>query len=338
VEQTQEHGAVPPTPAPAGAPAAPRHGEGGLTHGAAVVASREELLDVCRRFLDEGLRAGDLTVVAAEPDTSAEILRSLGERAAAVQVAPGISLTDVRAPDALGAVRRLAEEAVTTGSGRLRILAEPHLDPTPQGLREHDRYEAASNAVLAHLPITALCAYDRSAVPGDVLRSVPPTHPYLFIGDGYRPCPAFEDPRRYLHRLPIPREPVEALPPVLVVDAAPRLPDLRHAVKAVLDRHITDEVERADLYLAVSEIAANAFRHGGRPVSARIWTDGRRMVCTVTDGGSSFDDPLAGFVPAHGDDLSRGGMGLWLARKLWDSVDLVRGPQGFTVRLATALR
>jgi hypothetical protein len=31
-------------------------------------------------------------------------------------------------------------------------------------------------------------------------------------------------------------------------------------------------------------------------------------------------------------------MGLWLARKLCDHVDLVRGPEGLTVRLVTALR
>ena len=42
---------------------------------------------------------------------------------------------------------------------------------------------------------------------------------------------------------------------------------------------------------------------------------------------------------AHGDDLGAGGMGLWLARKLWDSVDLLPGvPGGFTVRLASTLQ
>jgi anti-sigma regulatory factor (Ser/Thr protein kinase) len=60
-------------------------------------------------------------------------------------------------------------------------------------------------------------------------------------------------------------------------------------------------------------------------------------VCTVTDRGRLFDDPLAGYVPAHGLDLGRGGMGLWLARKLWDTVDLVAGEQGLTVRLSSRL-
>jgi anti-sigma regulatory factor (Ser/Thr protein kinase) len=146
------------------------------------------------------------------------------------------------------------------------------------------------------------------------------------------------DPRDFVRSLPVPREPVEAAPPVLLVDDAPALPALRHALAAVVDRFTPDPEQREDLRLGLAEVAANAFRHGSRPVSARAWCDGRLLVCTVTDRGSRFDDPLAGFVPAHGDDLGLGGMGLWLARKLFDSVDLLSGPHGFTVRLATQLR
>ena len=96
-----------------------------------------------------------------------------------------------------------------------------------------------------------------------------------------------------------------------------------------------DEDQREDLHLAASEIAANAFRHGVRPVSARVWADGDRLICVITDRGTAYADPLVGFAPAHGLDLSHGGMGLWLARKLWDHVDLLPGPDGLTVRLST---
>jgi anti-sigma regulatory factor (Ser/Thr protein kinase) len=131
---------------------------------------------------------------------------------------------------------------------------------------------------------------------------------------------------------------VEAAPPALVVDDARSLPDLRHALAAVVDTWVRDPEQREDLRLGLAEVAANAFRHGRRPVSARVWVDPRRIVCTVADRGGQPVDPLAGFVPAHGDDLGRGGMGLWLARKLFDSVDLLAGPHGFTVRLAADLR
>jgi hypothetical protein len=53
---------------------------------------------------------------------------------------------------------------------------------------------------------------------------------------------------------------------------------------------------------------------------------------------TSYADPLSGFAPAHGLDLSHGGMGLWLARKLWDHVDVLPGPDGLTVRLSSRLR
>jgi hypothetical protein len=69
-----------------------------------------------------------------------------------------------------------------------------------------------------------------------------------------------------------------------------------------------------------------------------LWADGHHVVCEITDSGTTFDNPLAGFIPAHGFDLGRGGMGLWLARKLFDHVDLVAGPSGLTVRLSTRLR
>ncbi len=101
---------------------------------------------------------------------------------------------------------------------------------------------------------------------------------------------------------------------------------------------VPDRDLQGDLHLAASEIAANAFRHGGRPVSARIWTDGERIVCSITDSGTSYSDPFSGFTPAHGLDLSHGGMGLWLARKLWDHVDVLPSATGLTVRLSTRIR
>jgi anti-sigma regulatory factor (Ser/Thr protein kinase) len=190
---------------------------------------------------------------------------------------------------------------------------------------------------MADLPVTAVCLYDRKRMPADVVTSAALTHPHLLTPGGWIGNDAFEPASSFVRRLPVPREPMEDGPAVYAVDDAPTLPDLRHALGAALDAHVPDADLRDDLHLALSEVAANAFRHGRRPVSARLWTDGVRMVCTISDGGTSFDDPLAGFVPAHGYDLSRGGMGLWLARKLWDHVDLIAHADGFTVRLSTAL-
>jgi anti-sigma regulatory factor (Ser/Thr protein kinase) len=308
-------------------------------HAAALVGSDDELLAAAVPFVEEGLLAGDLTVLACEPETAALIAGVLGETARPVENDPRVSLLGVRAPDAFGVTRQwLARAADDSSSGWLRVLGQVHFGPEPATWREGLRYEAAANALLDGCPLTAMCLYDRRLLTPEVLDSATRTHPELVSGGRRAANHAYCDPAEYLAALPVPREPVEGTPPVLAVDDAPALAGLRHAMGAVLTAHVPVREQREDLHLATSEVAANAFRHGRRPVSARIWTDGQRMVCTISDSGTGFGDPLAGFRPAHGDDLSRGGMGLWLARKLWDCVDLLPGPAGLTVRLSTRLR
>jgi hypothetical protein len=68
----------------------------------------------------------------------------------------------------------------------------------------------------------------------------------------------------------------------------------------------------------------------------RVWATPERLLGTVTDQGGGIDDPLAGYVPARGQDPRRTGMGLWLARQLCDQLKMARTPYGFTVRLVSA--
>ena len=310
----------------------------GHSHAAAVVGSDAELLAAALPLLDDGLVAGDLVVLTCPPSRAEQLRRELGDRAAGVRADPRVSLLDARAPDAVAAVRRLLAQAAGTGSGRLRVLGETVFGPAPRTWREGQRYESAVNAVLADAPIEGLCIYDRRSLPPEVVDSALATHPVLAVEEERRPSPAFQDPAEYLAGLPLPVEPLEETPPVFAVDAAVELGRLRHQLAAVLATCVPDPDMGGDMHLAVSEIAANAFRHGVPPVSARVWADGEQVVCTITDRGTGYGDPLAGFQPAHGSDLSRGGMGLWLARKLWDHVDLLPRPDGLTVRLSSALR
>jgi anti-sigma regulatory factor (Ser/Thr protein kinase) len=200
------------------------------------------------------------------------------------------------------------------------------------------RVEAAVNSVMADLPVTTLCVYDSRRLPARLVASARDTHPVLAAGADWSTNSGYTDPAAYIRSLPTPRASEEALSPLVVVDDAPSLPDLRHRLIGALPALVQDEEQLEDLRLGISEVAANAFRHGKRPVSGRLWSVGREVVCTITDSGTTFDNPLAGFIPAHGFDLGRGGMGLWLARKLFDHVDLFPGPTGFTVRLSTRLR
>jgi anti-sigma regulatory factor (Ser/Thr protein kinase) len=187
-------------------------------------------------------------------------------------------------------------------------------------------------------PVSAICLYDRRRLPADVVASAAATHPVLVGGQTWTTNPAFQDPGVYVPSLPLPRAPVEDGDPVFAIEDAPTLAGLRHQLGAVIASLVSDRDQQEDLHLAASEIAANAFRHGVRPVSARVWADGDRVICVISDRGTSYNDPLSGFVPAHGPDLSHGGMGLWLARKLWDHVDVLPADQGLSVRLSTRLR
>ncbi|MGY1785295.1 anti-sigma factor RsbA family regulatory protein [Geodermatophilus sp. SYSU D00698] len=306
-------------------------------HSAALVRGSGEAVAVAAAYVDEGLSAGDLAVLACPPETAAAVRRALGLRSGDLEDDPRICLVGARVPDAFAVIRQRVEHAATRGSGRLRILAEPLYGSVPRRWREILRYEAASNALVQGTPVSCMCVYDRERAPAEVVLNARRTHPELWMGGMRVSSSEYRDPVACLHDLAAAREPVEAGEPVYAVDGAPALAGLRGELRRVFGEVVPDEDQRADLHLGVSEVAANAFRHGRRPISARVWADRDTLVVTITDSGTGFADPLAGFVPAHGDDLAAGGMGLWLARKLWDAVDLVPDPAGLTVRLAAGL-
>jgi anti-sigma regulatory factor (Ser/Thr protein kinase) len=317
---------------------APRWAGGHPTHGAAVVGSDAELLAAALPFLEEGLRAGDLVALTCPPETVELICRELGKGAAGVVSDPRMSLLGSRAPDALTMCSRYLERAVAEGSGRLRVVAEVDFGAEPADWREGQRFESVYNRLMVGAPVTAMCLYDRRRLPPPVIASAEATHPQLVEGTSWSENGRFQDPGTYVPALPLPREPVEDGEPVFAVDDAQTLAGLRHQLGAVIASLVPDRDQQGDLHLAASEIAANAFRHGVRPVSARVWAEGDRLVCLIRDRGTSYVDPFSGFTPAHGLDLSRGGMGLWLARKLWDHVDVLPTDAGLTVRLSTRIR
>jgi anti-sigma regulatory factor (Ser/Thr protein kinase) len=314
------------------APAAER------SHTAAVIDSDDGLLAVTVPFLEEGLRAGDLTLLSCRAETADLIRSALGVTATSIANDERIRMAGVRAPDALVVTFRYLDRLREAPSGRMRLVGEVDFGSTPRDWREGERYESAANAVLADMPLNAMCLYDRRVLPDEVVASAARTHPELIVDGRRSRSRRFRDPGEHLRLLPVPREPVEAGPPVLAIDNAPAPGYLRRRLGALLSECVPDPEQAGDLHLAVSEIAGNAFRHGARPVSVRVWIDSESIVCTVTDRGHGYDNPLAGFCPAHGNDLGRGGMGLWLARKLWDSVDLIMGAEGLTVRMCSRLR
>jgi anti-sigma regulatory factor (Ser/Thr protein kinase) len=307
-----------------------------LLHDALLFSSPDELAAATVPFVQEGLAAGDVVVVTASPAT-ADVVRTAVDDDR-VRVLPRDVAYGRRTPAAVTAFLRLTDELAATGARRVRVLGETDFGRTEREQLEWQRYEAVLNDALADRPLWGLCLFDTTRLPEPVLESVARTHPTVVVGRSRTPNPRFVDPAAYLRGLPVPEEPLQSGVPRLAVDDVADLIALRHAVAAELASVGGPREVVEDFLLAVDETTSNAVRHGAPPVGLRLWTSADRVVCAVTDPGRGLDDPFAGYGPAHGQDLSRGGMGVWLARQLCDHVDISSGPDGVTVRLTTALR
>jgi anti-sigma regulatory factor (Ser/Thr protein kinase) len=94
--------------------------------------------------------------------------------------------------------------------------------------------------------------------------------------------------------------------------------------------------DRVDEYIeAVNELVTNALTHGTGKVALKLWVRNDQVVCTITDQGAGFDDPLAGFLPVPIDTDPEHGAGLWLARNFSDSLDFTHSTSGFTARVSS---
>jgi anti-sigma regulatory factor (Ser/Thr protein kinase) len=314
-----------------------RGSAGGYIHDALLYDSVDELTGAAVPFLQEGLAAGDAAVIAAGARTVGVLAEALDEDPR-VHVLERSDVYSARTPTAITAFRRLAERCLAEGISRVRVVGEVDFGPTERDWLEWQRYEAVINVALADWPLWGLCVFDTQRLPEQVLTSTLRTHPNLATPQSRGSNPLFGDPVRYLRSLPVPPEPLENTPPRLAALDVKDFIGLRHAVATELATTDAPREVLEDFLIAVDEVTANAVRHGHPPVDVALWISSDRLVSTVSDGGRGWDDPFAGYAPAHGEDLSRGGMGLWLARQLCDHLDITHHEDGVTVRLTTHLR
>ncbi|MGY1720975.1 anti-sigma factor RsbA family regulatory protein [Blastococcus sp. SYSU DS0552] len=313
----------------------------GFAHDALLYDSLEELVATAGPFLRAGLAAGDAAVIAASPPAAVALREALDDER--VLVLDRGDAYGPRTPAAITAFRRLAEGQRAAGAARVRVLGELDFGTTPRQWLEWERYDAVINEALRGWDLWGVCAFDTQRLPEPVLATATRTHAHLVTPASRTPNPAYTEPASYLRTLPVPDEPLEATPPRFAAADVADFIGLRHAVAAQLAGVAAPADLVEDFLLAVDEMTSNAVRHGLPPVSLRLWTTADRIVCTIADGGPGWDDPFAGYGPAHGSDLSRGGMGLWLARQLCDHVDISGGAHhpgdgGVRVRLTTVLR
>ncbi|WP_275414787.1 ATP-binding protein [Plantactinospora mayteni] len=91
-----------------------------------------------------------------------------------------------------------------------------------------------------------------------------------------------------------------------------------------------------DFVTAVNEAMTNAVRHGGGSGELRFWRR-RHLVCEIRDHGRGFAEPLPTIPTRRPRPSANGGMGLWLAQELADSMEVRSGADGVRVRLTMAV-
>lgn len=310
------------TPAPSGA----------YAHVGHQVPDGETLPTALLPLLRNGLERGDPVVLACPPATAAALQEALGAGDDVVVVDPGP--LGGRAPDALAGYGSLIAQQLPADGHRMQLVTGT-TPRTGTALVAWLQTEALLNHVLADRTVDQFCLLHPAHVdPCWGLASA--THPFMLTGEGVVPNRDSRPPVEVLQELgdaPGP-DPIERTPPVVALADVVDMRGLRRELARALAGGPLTVDDAEDLVLAIDEIASNAAEHGMPPVDVRLWSSPEKVLCAVTDHGPCFDEPLAGYGPAHGSDLSRGGMGLWLARRAVDRMTTAEADGGgCTVRL-----
>lgn len=304
-------------------------GHVGHFHEVALYGSEEEFVATVVPFLDDGVAAGEPTLVALVPARE-ELVRAAVRDSSRITFLSG-GTTYLRPSDAIASCRETVGAHAARGAAQIRLIGEIPRAGVGVPWDWWARFEAAINTLYDDFPLWALCAYDTRVTPPAVVTDVLRTHPYLATASGQHLVnDRYEDPAAFLARWAGAPDPIEAGPPRIdLVD--PTASAARRAVPAASAGSEVGTHEVEDLVIAVSEAVTNGLCHGRRPVRLRIWAGSDRLVATVSDSGAGPSDPFAGLVPTT--ETTSGGLGLWITHQLCSHVTFHRDDDGFTVRL-----
>ncbi|GIF68490.1 hypothetical protein Ais01nite_65250 [Asanoa ishikariensis] len=117
---------------------------------------------------------------------------------------------------------------------------------------------------------------------------------------------------------------------------ADRIRDIRRQI-GVLARRAGLSTHRADDFtVAVNEIMTNAIRHGGGVGRLYVWRTAA-LECEVRDDGPGFDVVPHLTRTSPPEPTSVGGMGLWVARRLCDTMSISSGSSGTVTRVSISV-
>ena len=90
-----------------------------------------------------------------------------------------------------------------------------------------------------------------------------------------------------------------------------------------------------DIVLTAYELCSNAVKYGGGSGRLRMWRDGNKILCRVSDSGLGMADADGRGLESP-EPFAIGGRGLWIARSL-AHIDIETGPHGTTVTAAVTV-
>jgi anti-sigma regulatory factor (Ser/Thr protein kinase) len=294
-----------------------------LRHNVFLYESDDEYVERSVAFLREGLEAGEGAIVTNARAGLARMRDALGDDAERVAFVD-VGQTYTRPARAVAAYYGTLLEQLGTASS-VRAVADMQLGPADEAFDVWTGYEAICNAAYAHLPAWVVCTYDANGLPDHVLDAALRTHTAV-LGDEWEPSHLYEEPRAVVRQVTPDPQP---LPDLRAFSVGDDLELLRERLAGELVAERVPQAAALEMLVAVTEVAANAVRHGGGIARVRTGRSEGRFVCEVIDRGAGFDDPLAGYlVPRDGI-----GTGLWVARQLAWRLEFFHSPAGFTARL-----
>jgi anti-sigma regulatory factor (Ser/Thr protein kinase) len=304
-------------------------GQPGRFHEVGFYRSDAEFAALIVPFVEDGVAAGQ-PVILGYDDRKASLLRSWLSDPAAVTFLADTSLYATPAR-AIASYRQMFEDLTAAGATQIRIAGDVPHEGNGGRFAGWDRYESAATTVWDQFPVWSRCLYDATTAAPRVLDIAARTHPRIVLPSGqYQPSRRYQQAADFQPLPPDPDPLEDSVPAIVLCDPSPA--QVRHVLTSIGGGRVSDTALE-ELMIGAGEAVGNARRHGGPPVTARIWAGSGRILVHVRDTGPGPADPLAGLVPARAWPGQRGG-GLWLIHMLGLDAALIRSPDGFTVRLA----